>query len=687
MSLEELLNVDVQTPAGLTATDARRLPVDVTSLDATDIYESGARDLNHLMEDYVPNTQVINHNSPDVDVGFRGIISDREDKYLYQVDGITMNNRMLFGANDERDLPLMGDINNLDVVLGPASATYGSGALAGVVDVTTYNGLTYQGADLTYRDSFVDQYESAELRFGRRFSDTSGLFVYYGIADVLGEDAPLYFGKSFPAKNGLPANIAGQSYGGPMQPYGAAAFNAPWQKAHVDYTDGPWDFWARFVQDGTDTAPARNIYSSTKAADIPTDIWTDGRDTSTQQFTTAAKFKKDISPTWNLQLQQSFDVWLSRDERAGVSTDKPVRTSYEDQLFSQAIATWTPVPAQSVAFGTEFSHLWYHDPPDSDALDTTPVVEQRDWQTDTISLLAEDQWKIDKQWSTFLSFRADKNTYTQWLLSPRGTIVYEPNKTDTWKAMAGQAVRRQDDEDIWGQWERTRTYAAPETLLTAELSYDRKLTDQWDFKIDSWFEDYHATGWDPSAQEASSLGHFQIAGGEIDLSYRTDKVRVTASEGISTLVFASVPGGSPPAAQGITSAPYGYGNELANWSPSITKLAITDDISKRWSASTSIVFYSGFPGGQDYANYAATLTNPPGGVPLSAAGYTTPYGPNLYVNFGLEYRPNEQTSIRVDGYNLDALANPLLTKRNYILRTSEFTVEPASVALSVRYKF
>jgi iron complex outermembrane receptor protein len=688
MSLEELLNVEVSSPAALTATDTRRFPVDVTTLDAKDIFESGARDLNHLLEDYVPNTQFINHNSPDVDLGFRGIISDREDKYLYQVNGITMNNRMLFGANDERDLPMMGDINTVDVVRGPASATYGSGALAGVIDVNTYNGLTFQGADMTVRQGVIDQYSSGELRYGRKLSDTSGLFMYYGAAAVEGVDSKYYFGSSFPAKNGLPATVFGQPYTGPKQNYDQAAFDAPFQKGYVDYVDGPWDVWARFVQDGTTTLPARNIYTSNNTANLPPDEWTEGRETKNQQFTTAVKFKKDLSSQWNLQLQQSYDVWLAKDQRAGVAlSSKPTRSSYENQLFSQAIATWTPVESQSLAFGTEFSHLWYHDPPTSDSLDETPVVTTRDWQTDTYSFLAEDQWKINKQWSSFLSFRADKNTYTEWLLSPRATIVFEPNPKSTYKAMVGQSVRRQDDEDIWGQWFRTRTYADPEKLLTYEVSYDHKFTDQVDLSTDVFFEDYNATGWDPSAAQSSSLGHFQIAGGEIALTYRTESTRITASEGVSQLIYASVPGGSPAAAQGITAAPYGFGDDLANWAPSISKVAITHDFNKKWSASSSVVYYSGFPGGQDYANYAATLPNPPGGAPLSPPGYGTPYGPNLYWNLGLEWRPIDQMAIRVDGYNLAGIFDPTLSKRNYILRTSEFSLEPPEVAFSIRYKF
>jgi iron complex outermembrane receptor protein len=687
LSIEDLLRVDVRSAVGLTASDSRRLPVDLTELDARDIQESGARDLNHLLEDYVPNTQLIDHHTPGDALGFRGIISDREDKYLYQVNGVTMNNRMLYGANDERDLPLLGDINTVSVVMGPASATHGSGALAGVIDTQTYNGLTFQGADLTVRQGVVDQYTASEFRFGRKFSDTSGLFLYYGIASVQGADAPYYIGHSYPATNGLPANIAGQPSNVPKANLDQAAFNSPWQKAHVSYVDGPLEIWARYVQDGTDTQPRRDIYTKTIPAGDTLNQWTDGRPIASQQFTTAARYKKQLSSDWNLELLQSYDFWLSKDQREGVSPGLPIRQSYEDQLFSRAIAVWTPSDAQSLAFGSEYAHLWFHDPSQSDALDRAPVVTERYWQTDTISFLAEDQWKINKQWTAFGSARTDKNTYSQWLLSPRGTLVYTPTDKDTFKALAGQSVRRADDEDLWGQWERSRTIAKPETLITYELSYERKLTDQLQLGVNGFYEDYNAIGWNPSQQIATTLGEFEIAGGELVMTYNSKSTRVTLSEGISTLIHGSVPAGSPAASQGISASPYGFGNQLANWAPSITKLAIIHDIARNWTVSSSIVYYSGFPGAKDYAHYASTLASPPSGVPLTDPGYNTPFGPNLYVNLGLEYRPTEKFTIRLDGYNLAALADPTLSKRNYILRTSEFSVQPAAVSLSMKYQF
>ena len=540
LSLEQLVDVQITSAAGLTLMDTRRVPVDMTELDARDIQQSGARDLNHLLEMYVPNEQFLLHHSQNPDIGFRGIISDRDDKYLYQVNGVTLNNRMVLGADNERNLPLLGDIQSISVVRGPASATHGAGALSGVIDVEAYNGLTFQGADLNVRQGVFNEYTATEVRYGYKLSDTSGLFVYGGVADVEGAPHTYYIGHSFPAANGLPPNVVGQPVSGPIPNLGAPAFDSLWYKAHVSYVNGPWEVWGRFVQDGDADPPSRSIYSSTRPAGTTLPFWTDGREIRNDQYTGTVRFKRDFSPTWNLELLQSDDLWAFKDKRAGTSP-RPTRNADENQLFSRAIAVWTPNDSHSLAFGTEYSHIWFHDPPQSDALDVAPVVTKRNWDTDTISFLAEHQWRIADPWTTFLSFRTDKNTYSEWLLSPRATLVFTPTERDTFKVMAGQSVRRGDDEELWSEWERSHTIAKPETLISYEISYGRKLTDHWRASINAFYEYYDAIGFSAASTNDTSIGRFQMAGGEFELTYSNQSTRVTLSEGMTKLTNAKLP--------------------------------------------------------------------------------------------------------------------------------------------------
>jgi outer membrane receptor protein involved in Fe transport len=690
LDLEQLLKIEFKSAAGLTEVDYRRLPVAMTEIDARDLDRSGAVDLNQAFEMFVPNGQYIDHHHLQAHVGLRGIISDREDKYLFQVNDRTMNNRMAYGADNERGIPLLGDIKTVSVVRGPASTTHGAGALAGVFSLQTHTGLTFQGFDLKLREGVVNQFTAGEARYGKKLSDDSGVFLYYGIADVQGADndaASYYIGRSYPASNGLPANVAGEPSSAPIANYWTSGFGSPYQKAHASFVKGPFEIWVRYVQDGHQDRPLREIYSSAKPASLSVDDWVRGRQFTNKQTTAVATFKKQISSEWRLNLMGSFDAWRLHDQRMGTQTTAPnPRNAGEDEAFGRAIATWAPSAKHSVAIGTEFSHESFNDPYFSDALDRAPVVTDRKWNTDTVSFLGEYQWKPSAEWTVFLGARTDKHTYSDWLFSPRGTIVFTPNDNDTFKAIVGQSIRRGGDEELWAEHVRKNTVPDPEKLLSYELAYERKLSDRFRVGANAFYENYDAIGWIPALYYSSSIGNYKTAGGELVLSYIGPRTRVTFSEGITKLVDASVPN-LGPAGQAITAKPYGYGNDLAEWAPFITKLTVSRDLHAKWAVNGSLIYYSGFPGAQDYANYAATLSVPPSAVPLSDPGYSDPYGANLYVHLGLEYRPIEKLTLRVTGYNLAELFDEKLSKRNFYFRLSEFNVQPASLALSVRYRF
>ncbi len=101
--------------------------------------------LDELFEIYVPNVQVMRH-STQPHMGIRGIINEREDKYLFRV-----NQHIQMGAMSERDLPMLTDIDYIDFVRGAGSAIYC--AIAGAVNIVTFKGTTFQGLDVTARHS------------------------------------------------------------------------------------------------------------------------------------------------------------------------------------------------------------------------------------------------------------------------------------------------------------------------------------------------------------------------------------------------------------------------------------------------------------------------------------------------------------------------------------------------------
>jgi len=171
-------------------------PASITNITDHDLKKIGARRLNEALDILIPNAIILRHHPAADHLGIRGIISDIEDKELLLVNGRLLNQHAFKGAEMERDTPLLGDINQIDVIRGPSSSLYGAGALMGVINLQTYNSRTFRGSDVTVRGGGIEKYRMLEIKHTQPISssDDSGVFVYYGIVDYSGanpDDAPM----------------------------------------------------------------------------------------------------------------------------------------------------------------------------------------------------------------------------------------------------------------------------------------------------------------------------------------------------------------------------------------------------------------------------------------------------------------------------------------------------------------
>lgn len=678
LDIEQLSRVRIVS-ATLTPTQVRLVPAKTTVLDEATIVQSGARNLNESLEIYAPNTQLILHNTHLDHFGIRGIISDRDDKYLLRVNGKVMNNRFFVGAESERDLPLLGDFRFVTLVHGPASAIYGTGALAGVINLETHNGLTFEGADAQVRHGFQDQFTAGELRFGQKFNEESGLFLYVGVADQSGSnqhDSPYVFGKSFATPGSGPVVVSGQPVTFPV-PNLHDAGDILKMKYHASYVNGPVEIWARFTQGGGVVRPMR---TSLQTVDISTAQ--KGRANLDRQFTAATKYKQDLSEVFNLETFVSYDWYQYRLWVYDQFADPQNRQEHE--AYGRMLGTWTPNEKQSLAFGLEYSHMWFDGPrlgfgPGPGI----PPVEDA-WETDTISFLAEHQWHLGKKWTTFASARVDKHTYTDWMFSPRLALVFTPGSKDTLKLISARAMRRSGEGELREEHVRSGTQGDTETLDSLEFRYERQHDAHWNFGCSVFVEQNDAIGFDAAANRSVAVGTFRIWGVEPEITFRSEKTRLTLSHGYTKLFDSSL--ASAATIQGITAEPYGFGHDLANWANNITKLALIQELNGKWAASTSLRAYWGFPGAKALADWNGAQSQPRS-FALADPGYDAAYGPSVFWNAGLEYRPTKHLTVRADAFNILGWADQTLNKRIYFFRGSDYSSEAASVALSAKLTF
>lgn len=136
LSLSDLLSMKIITGSFLEL-DIKKSPLSMTVVTQNMVRSSGARTMSELLEIFVPGF-VYNINKWNGTIwGMRGVVNDRNTKIIYLVNGHKMNTQSRDGFQGETVLGMLGDIERVEVLRGPAGLVYGTGAIAGIINVVT----------------------------------------------------------------------------------------------------------------------------------------------------------------------------------------------------------------------------------------------------------------------------------------------------------------------------------------------------------------------------------------------------------------------------------------------------------------------------------------------------------------------------------------------------------------------
>ncbi|MDD5327387.1 MAG: TonB-dependent receptor [Phycisphaerae bacterium] len=726
MSLEELMNVEITSSATLTKTKQRLVPAAITTITDEQIRSSGARSLDELLDIYVPNLQLIRHHWGGDHIGLRGIYG--ENKYLLLVNGRVMNERTQAGAVSERDLVMLSDIHHVEVVRGPGSAMYGPGAISMVINIITYNADTFQGTEVTSRMGAIEEFYATEFKHGRRFdSNDGGFFLYGGIGRYIGadqDDAPQIYAFDFPSQSAYswaptdtgPASLPadGQKAGKPLtnpaiNRDGADHRNLPPLKLHAQITKGNWDIWVRYTRGGkqftSDIGPlARYPFG-----------WADwmiykANTAGYQQITGYIGYKQELTDNLNIDYAFSYDMFDYERAQAGTLHHWDVTDAFrEDKYYGKALLRWQPNDHHKIAFGAEILRQEYGlkspssdvsprtyafmnhnmiDPPAPD--DATnwvnPYGIMPRWSTNMYSLVGEHQWTINDKWTTFIGARLDRHTYTSWMFSPRAAIVHTPTEKDTFKLMWARSVRSNYDGAMRANYDSSGGDSDPEKLDSIELRYERQHNKNLDLAA-SCFVHYslQVVDWSQTDYATIPVGTQRDYGFELEATYHTEKTRLQLSHSYTKLYGFYL--ADPTLVTYITSKPYGYGDDLAQWANHLTKLVYQRKLNDQWTFDASLRVYWGFPGMKDFNKYYpyARAEDPTHSV--IEDGWEKAYRGNYYLNLGLQYKPNKDLTVGITGYNLLGIFNKDFNKRNYLNSYGDYRSYAPALGVSLTYKF
>ena len=700
--MEDLMNVEIASTASLTKTKARLVPAAVTTITKDDIQTSGARSLFELLDIYVPNLQWARNYWEADNLGLRGILNDRDDKYLLLVNGRVMNDHTHYGAVSERDLVMLRDIHHIDVVRGPGSALYGPGAVAMVINIITDNAETFQGTEVSTRAGAIEEFQTVEFRHGQKFKDgDGGIYLYAGSGNYTGANgvhAPQITAIDFPSQTGWwdpawgtlgPFPTDGLQAGDPLlnpeiHGDGASARGVAPIKLHAEITKGNWDIWARYTRGGKEfgSAPGlllRNPYGWTEA------FWDWGQWRWTgfehnfygyQQATAYIGYKQEVNEDIEIDYAFSYDLMDFERQLANSITD----AYREDEYYGKALLQWQANERNKVALGVEVLHSEYGlrslDWPHLDArcAQLTPMPR---WSTNMYSVLGEWQWTITDRWTTFLGGRIDEHSQTDTMLSPRATVAYAPTDKDTLKLMWSRSVRAPMAEEMQKEYLAGGGDSDTEKLGTVEFRYERRQNQNLDLAATVfWHYDFELISW--SGSDSNVIGTQKDYGLELEASYHTDRTRLSLSHAYTKLDDFDLAEGEWTL---ITAEPYGFGNDLANWSNHVTKLTALHQLDDQWTAHASMRVYWGFPGMEDWTDYEHSRS---ASYPAEA-GWKRTYRGNYYLNLGLQYKPSDVLTVGINGYYLLGIFDEDLNKRSG--NTTSYRDHAPALAAYAIYKF
>ncbi|MFC3913508.1 TonB-dependent receptor plug domain-containing protein [Pseudaeromonas sharmana] len=695
MDLEQLMRVQVDGSATLTPTASRRMPASITSIDRRMIDSSGARSLFDLLEMFVPNFHYLPHHWEAPHMGMRGLIGDRDDKYLLVVNGRVLNEKTHFGALSERDMPLLGDIRKIDVVRGPGSVVYGPGAVSMVINIQT-DSFSAHGADgVKVQWGEGEQFRAVEFRETHSFSDSGdhGLWLYGGISQYQGAGSsasPLIYGLS-------DSTVWGDKVtGGEPVPFSVpnnheAFHDRPKMKLHAHYQKQDFNAWLRYTQGGEQlTWEHKLLYAKPNGSATP--------GASEESYATGGvgyqQLSLDLSRQWVLDEQRWFELKGGYDTTVYVrelwnlyQIDHEPENHREEEYQLRGTLNWNHNARHATAFGSELTlSRWGLSSPGYDQPYSSVLGAMSEWNTLAIGVFGEHQWQLNGWLTQFAGLRADKDQYTGWMWSPRLAWVASVSEQDTVKAILSRSLRKNNAEELRAQ-HLAGERGQDEQLDSAELIYDHAFTPALSTTLTGFYNRAELLGINFNTLRTQPVGDFKYGGAEFEVNYRIESLLLGFSHAWSKLDDFNLADG---ASTRITASHLGYGNDLNNWSNHISKLYSQWQFAPRWQLNSDLRLFWGYPGAHDIIEQTndAREDNPNSSATnLTDAGNYDSTKLAAFFDLGLSYQSADYGRFGLNGYNLLGLLDEDLNKRLYLLNVGNYRPEAVAFALTWEYGF
>ena len=182
MPIEDLMQVTVSC-VGFFDMPPEEAPGSIHIIKNHQLKNSPAVGLADMLDLYVSGIHVGNGSRNGASYAVRGMRMPDNSTTVFMYDRQNINTSAGLGVNMNLDLPLMGDIEQLEVIKGPCALVHGSGAMNGFVNIVPKNGTDHPGGFWRMQYGLKEQLFTTETGYGFSYGHNKDMFLYLGAAD------------------------------------------------------------------------------------------------------------------------------------------------------------------------------------------------------------------------------------------------------------------------------------------------------------------------------------------------------------------------------------------------------------------------------------------------------------------------------------------------------------------------
>lgn len=408
--LEALLNAPVSTGAKY-AQDIRQVSGSVSIVTSEDIRRFGYRTLEEVLQSMAGVYASYDRNYGQI--GVRGFSrpTDYNNRILLLIDGHSTNESVWGSAmfGEELALNLQG-VERIEVVRGPASALYGTGAVFAVINIITLSGEAHQGVRAGLSGGSHGR-QAGSVAGGFALGSRGAIAISGMIENRDGRD--VYFPEFDAAStnNGIAHNLDYQRRGG-----GLLSVKLGDLSLHAHYTHRvkgiPTASYGQIFND-----PLSKVHDAAGYLEL--------------------KFDHDLSAVHHITARTYYDGYEYRGTYPFVGDLNRDRATNK-VMGAEAAMQWDPFPNNRVTAGAEYR---WNAKARYDVWDEGILTSTIDRPFSVVSLYLQDDFQVRDNLSLLIGVRHDENSIASGATTPRVALIWDPASGTTLKAMYGRAFR------------------------------------------------------------------------------------------------------------------------------------------------------------------------------------------------------------------------------------------------------